>query len=144
MTDYGVQPPVNNGAMDVEDQLTIVVRFMAKATPIASSQMTLEDRHPKLDTPLAMLIQVYGDQATSEALRASSEMGLEVADERIRVVVARVPSQMPIVRGVIEAAGGEVEEEAVSAVGALIPISAIAEIADHPAVRAIRIPLREE
>ena len=71
-------------------------------------------------------------------------MGLELADDRIRVVVARSPSQMPVVRRVIEAAGGEVEEEALSAAGAVIPISAIAEIAGHPAVRAIRIPLREE
>jgi len=144
MMDYGVEPPANNGSMDVEDHLTITIKFLANATPIASAQVSLENRHPKLDTPLATLAQGFRDRAASDAPRAASEMGLELVDERIRVVVARGPAQMSVVRTIIEAAGGEVVAEATSATGALIPISAIAETADHPAVRAIRIPLREE
>jgi hypothetical protein len=106
--------------------------------------MSPENRHPKLDTPLATVARIVRDRGTDEALQAAGEMSLEVADARVRVVVARQPTQMSVVRAVVEAAGGEVEAEATSATGALIPISSIVEIADHPAVRAVRIPLREE
>jgi hypothetical protein len=71
-------------------------------------------------------------------------MSVEVAAGRVRVVVAHSPRQLESVRVLIAAAGGEVEDEAVSALGALVPIPAIEELVDHAAVQAMRIPRREE
>jgi hypothetical protein len=144
MMDYGVQPPANNGAMDVEDDLTIVVRFVANAAPITGPQVSLDDRHPKLDTPLATLARIARDRGIDEALKTAREMNFEVTDGRVRVVVARGPGQRAPVRALIEAAGGAVYAEEVSATGGWVPISAIEDLADRSEVRALRVPLREE
>ncbi len=143
MTDFGVSPPGNNGAMDVENELTLVVQFVAKSTSVASPQVSLDDRDPKLDTPLAMVARVARDQGTDEGLTLAKQMDLEVAGSRIRVVVSHSPAQAEAARAVISDAGGQVEARAVAATGALIPVSAIEELAGRSEIRALRIPLRE-
>ncbi len=144
MSDFGVQPPVNNGSMDVEDQLTLVIHFVAKASSIASPVVSLDTRNSKLDTPLASLADIDREQGTDQALKTASAMNLEVVDGRVRVVVAHAAPQAQRARAAIGEVGGEIEAPAVSATGALIPVSAIQQLTDDPAISAIRIPLREE
>jgi hypothetical protein len=144
MTDFGLKPPANNGSMDVEDDLSLVIRFVARATQVASAQVSLDERHPKLDTPLATLVGIARDAGIDEAIKAAREMQLDVVDGRVRVVVAHGLRQAQPARALVNELGGAVEAEEVSTTGARIPISVIEELAGHPAILALRIPLREE
>jgi hypothetical protein len=144
MTDFGVEPPANNGSMDIEDDLGLVIKFVARATQNESAQVSLAERHPKLDTPLATLARAARTHAAEEVSRLVGAMHLDVVDGRVRVVVAHGLRQAEPARARITDLGGAVEAEEVSTTGARIPISVIEELAEHPAILALRIPRREE
>lgn len=112
MTDFGVQPPraAGGNAMDVEDQVTINVKFTATAAPAQNLPTTSTDRHPKFDATLAAVAQVMRERGVTESLREAQGRSLDVVGDRIRVILRHPippgPDTGPAaLRAVVENAG---------------------------------------
>jgi hypothetical protein len=149
MTDFGVTPPRGGGVARVEDEVTIVVQFVAAAVPTPTASLVSTDRHPKLDSPLIALARIARERGAAEALEAAGQEGVLVTDGRVRIILDAPRGVEPrAVRAAIAAVGAQIEDGRPGVTGSvflvLAPIVAIEELADRPEVRYLRTPLREE
>ncbi|HEY3117711.1 MAG TPA: YceI family protein [Chloroflexota bacterium] len=148
MTDFGVDPPRAAGghAMDVEDQLTIVVNFVATASPIPNSAASLADRNPKLDAALAAVGQTVNSSGPAAGLEKAREMGLDVEGNKVRLIVAVNPGGGRAARAQddVRGAGGEVVGDSPTSILALVPVSVIEQLAGSADVAYLRMPLKDE
>jgi hypothetical protein len=100
------------------------------------------DKHPKMEGILAATartVPLQGDDAALDLARAS---GVAVVGSAVRVIVESVDPDPSAARAVVLAAGGVVEGEYANAIQALLPPSALEQVANDPAVQYVRTPAR--
>ena len=114
-------------------------------TQLTGRRPTAGDRrHPKLDSQLAAVIQSDSDRGPETALAEARGRGLDVVDNRIRVVIESVPGSGAGARAAASAAGGEVEAEYANLIQAVLPIQALERVAGDADVRYVRPPFHAE
>ncbi len=145
MTDFGVEPPSIRGT-NVEDRVTLRLEFVASAV---ASAVSPDQRSPKLDFALATVAQAARVSGAAAGLARAQGVGLETDGDSVRVVLDCRPA-CESAQEAIEEAGGQIEvTQRGPATGrplafqALIPVTAIGQVAAGEAISAMRAPIRE-
>lgn len=98
--------------------------------------------HPKLDSALNQLVVVYEAEGISEAMAFARQSGIDVKDDKVRVVIEAEPGEEEEVISVAEALGADVETSYGDLVQALVSIAHLRTLADDAHVRLVRLPFK--
>jgi hypothetical protein len=100
------------------------------------------DKHPKMEGVLAATARTASIVGADAALDLAQSRGVAVVGSAVRVIVESVDPDPSAARAVVLAAGGVIEGEYANAIQALLPPSALEQVANDPAVLYVRSPAR--
>ncbi|MFN0072186.1 MAG: S8 family serine peptidase [Chloroflexota bacterium] len=100
------------------------------------------DKHKKLDTLLARAARVERERGPTVAIAEARQGGLKTVNGLVRVVISAVASTRGQVATQVAALGGRAEAEYANLIQALVPVSALQNIANRTDVLRVAPPLR--
>jgi len=121
--------------------------FLSMTTPLQENAGDLY-KHPKIESALGNLIQVFRNQGFAAMKQMAMGLKLDFAGDLLRVTVVTHSSgtaanlAVPRLTQRITALGGRVETSYGNDVQSLLPIDAIIQLAEETQVRRIRLPLK--
>jgi hypothetical protein len=98
--------------------------------------------HPKLDSTLNQLLEAYDHGGMAEAQAFAETRGMVLQGQGVQVIIVTSPDAVDGLAEAIEPQGGEVQGHFEGQVQALVPIEALASLAELPEVQRIREPQR--
>ncbi len=98
--------------------------------------------HPKLDSQLSQLAEEHRARGPAAAKQQARLQGVDLVDERVRVIVQAQPGREALAVASARTLGGEVEATHRDLVQVLAPLGILEALADEGAVRLVRQPLR--
>ena len=96
--------------------------------------------HPKLDSALNQLVTVYHAEGISEARAFARQSGIDMKDDKVRVVIEAEPGREHEVISMAEALGSEVDTTYENLVQAMVPVAQLKALADDANVKLVRLP----
>ncbi|MGE3271932.1 MAG: S8 family serine peptidase [Chloroflexota bacterium] len=101
-------------------------------------------KHARIDSSLTQAIRAAQAGGRSRGVEAARANGLSVADGKVRAIVEVAAGKQGDARSAVKLAGGQIEAEYKSLIQALLPPTAIEQVAGDPAVRYVRAPARQQ
>ncbi|MFC1921120.1 hypothetical protein ACFLYQ_05290 [Chloroflexota bacterium] len=99
---------------------------------------TIDKGNPKLDSQLNQLCDA--DEA-GEVVSFAEQHGIELTDEKVRVIIECLEGQLETVSDAVTVAGGNVELTYNNLLQAVIPVSALQRLTEESGIRLIRLPM---
>jgi hypothetical protein len=96
--------------------------------------------HPKLDYALNQLILAYESGGIDGAAAFARQHGIQVTDNKTRVIIEAQPTKQGEVTDITESLGGDVEASHENLIQALVPITQLKALADNASVKLVRLP----
>ena len=96
--------------------------------------------HPKLDSALNQLVVVCEAEGISEARAFARQSGIDMKDDRVRVVIEAEPGQEEEVITLAKALGADVETSYGNLVQAVVSIAHLKALADDANITLVRLP----
>ncbi len=128
-------------ALTASPGLGVSASRLITSTPGLGSQLPPKG-HPKLESILWRLAEAYDRAGMSAASQLAQRQGLELDRGGVEVVVESRPLSVSRVSRGVRAAGGRVLSRYGDLVLAAVPVEALIDLAESPAVRRVRTPLR--
>ena len=100
-----------------------------------------DDKHPKLESPLATVARIAREQGVDAAVAEAQARGLHTAGDRVRVVVVGADNDAGAARTVAASLGGTVESSYESLSQVLFSVASLDQLAAAPEVQSIRAPI---
>jgi hypothetical protein len=98
--------------------------------------------HPKLDSSLNQLLEAYDRGGMAEAQAFAETRGMVLKGQGVQVIIVTTPEKVDGLVEAIESQSGEAQGHYEGQVQALVPIEALASLAELPEVQRIREPQR--
>ena len=96
--------------------------------------------HPKLDSALNQLVVVCEAEGISEARAFALRSGIDMKDDKVRVVIEAEPGQEEEVITLAKALGADVETSYGNLVQAVVSIAHLRILADDANITLVRLP----
>lgn len=126
-------------AQSMPPELTIVPDATLVEASRPKESVTI---HPKLDSTLNQLLEAYDRGGTARAQAFAETRGMVLEGQGVQVIIVTTPDKVDGLTEAIESQGGEAQGHYEGQVQALVPIGALASLADLPEVQRIREPQR--